>query len=243
MRLFKPSFIFTMCASIACIIVMLSRPAQGIDQSTYDAQTNEELQQDIEIENMDLPLTEYLATLNQKEQSKEIRTSKSVAVSRGSLDRSRIVETSRSGDKYVPQRTGSVHTMMGWQMVTAVKSDQYKLRSEFGQNYDKNGFAKIGDLFVVATKPFYGVVGDCIEVYKSNGDVIKCIIGDIKGSDGGGDTYQHKDGSVVEFIVDRNRWYATHNGIGRNLKVSEFYPQWERSHILKIVNIGNVWNK
>lgn len=144
--------------------------------------------------------------------------------------------------KTVPSGRGSSHTFMGWQLVTSKSSKQYKLRAQAGENYDANGFAKIGNRYVVATKPYYGTVGDYIDVYKSNGEVIKCIIGDQKGSDGGGDKYGHADGSIVEFVVDKYKWYKRYNGLGRYLTVSEFHPSWAKHSITKIVNLGNYWN-
>ena len=69
-------------------------------------------------------------------------------------------------EKWVPEGRGSVHTMMGWQLVTCQSSNQYRLRADAGECYDENGFAKINDRFVVATKPYYGTVGDYIDVYK-----------------------------------------------------------------------------
>ena len=143
--------------------------------------------------------------------------------------------------KTVPKGKGSKHTFMGWQLVTNKSSKQYKLRKQSGENYDSNGFAKVGDRYVVATKPYYGKIGDYIDVYKSNGEVIKCIIGDAKGSDGGGDKYSHADGSIVEFVVDKYKWYSKHNGLGRYRTVGEFHPSWGKHSISKIVNIGNYW--
>ena len=125
-------------------------------------------------------------------------------------------------ERWVPEGRGSVHTMMGWQLVTCQTSNQYRLREDAGEYYDENGFAKINDRFVVATKPFYGTVGDYIDVYKANGEIIHCIIGDQKGIDGGGDEYGHADGSIIEFVVDMYRWYGPYNGTGNYLHVSNF---------------------
>lgn len=144
-------------------------------------------------------------------------------------------------EKVVPSGRGSNHTFMGWQLVTSKSSKQYKLRAQAGENYDSNGFGKIGDRYVVAVKPYYGSIGDYIDVYKCNGEVIKCIIGDAKGSDGGGDKYGHADGSIVEFVVDKHSWYSKYNGLGRYRTVGEFHPTWTSSNIAKIVNVGNYW--
>lgn len=144
--------------------------------------------------------------------------------------------------KTVPKGRGSKHTFMGWQLITNKSSKQYKLRVQSGEHYDSNGFARIGDRFVVAVKPYYGSIGDYIDVYKSNGEIIKCIIGDAKGSDGGGDKYGHSDGSIVEFVVDKYKWYSKYNNLGKYRRVDEFYPSWTKHNISKIVNVGNYWS-
>ena len=66
----------------------------------------------------------------------------------------------------LPEGLGSIHTYMGWQCITAKASNQYKLREAAGMNFDEEGFAKIGDRYVVATTTTFGKVGDFIDVYK-----------------------------------------------------------------------------
>lgn len=193
--------------------------------------------------------TDIAKTVEEKQVTVE---EKQVKISDTNLNNTAVAETSNYTDqdaailsngveKYVPPGRGKTHTFMGWQLITSPSSAQYKLRSFAGENYDSNGFAKIGDRFVVATKPYYGTIGDYIDVYKSNGEVIKCVIGDQKGSDGGGDMYGHADGSIIEFVVDKYTWYSAHNGLGRYLSVGEFYPSWTTNSIIKIVHVGNFW--
>ena len=79
----------------------------------------------------------------------------------------------------VPEGLGNIHTYMGWQMITDTSSNQYKLREAAGMNFDEEGFAKIGDRYVVATTTTFGNVGDYIDVKLEDGTVIKCVIGDI----------------------------------------------------------------
>ena len=40
----------------------------------------------------------------------------------------------------VPEGLGASHTYMGWQMITSVSSNQYKLREQAGMNFDEEGF-------------------------------------------------------------------------------------------------------
>ena len=103
----------------------------------------------------------------------------------------------------VPDGLGKIHSYMGWQMITAKSSNQYKLRQAAGMNFDEQGFGKIGDRYVVATTTTFGQVGDFIDVKQADGTVIKCIIGDIKSQkDEGCNEWGHNNGQcVVEFVV------------------------------------------
>lgn len=138
----------------------------------------------------------------------------------------------------LPEGLGSIHTYMGWQCITAVASRQYKLRTAAGMNFDEEGFAKIGDRYVVAVTTTFGNVGDYIDVYQEDGTVIKCIIGDIKSQgDAGCTKWGHDNGQcVVEFVVDKSSWYG--NRMHSNPGTSSCHPEWKQN-ITKIVNKGN----
>lgn len=138
----------------------------------------------------------------------------------------------------LPEGLGSIHTYMGWQCITAVDSRQYKLRTAAGMNFDEEGFAKIGDRYVVAVTTTFGNVGDYIDVYQEDGTVIKCIIGDIKSQgDAGCTKWGHDNGQcVVEFVVDKSSWYG--NRMHSNPGTSSCHPEWKQN-ITKIVNKGN----
>lgn len=140
----------------------------------------------------------------------------------------------------LPEGLGNIHTYMGWQCITAVSSKQYKLRTAAGMNFDEEGFAKIGDRYVVATTTTFGNVGDFIDVYQEDGTVIKCIIGDIKSQgDAGCTKWGHNNGRcVVEFVVDKNTWYKNGGGAHPNPGTDSCHPEWNQN-IDKIVNKGN----
>lgn len=138
----------------------------------------------------------------------------------------------------LPEGLGSVHTYMGWQCITSVSSKQYKLREAAGMNFDEEGFAKIGDRYVVATTTTFGNIGDYIDVYQEDGTIIKCIIGDHK-SQGDADCTEwgHDNGQcVVEFVVDKSSWYGS--SMHSNPGTSSCHPEWNQN-ITKIVNKGN----
>ena len=140
----------------------------------------------------------------------------------------------------LPEGLGSVHTYMGWQCITATGSKQYKLREAAGMIFDEEGFAKIGDRYVVATTTTFGNVGDFIDVYQEDGTIIKCVIGDIKSQgDAGCNKWGHNNGTcVVEFVVDKNKWYQNGAGAHSNPGTASCHPEWNQN-IDKIVNKGN----
>lgn len=143
----------------------------------------------------------------------------------------------------VPEGLGNVHTYMGWQCITAVSSNQYKLRTAAGMNFDEEGFAKIGDRYVIACTTTFGNVGDFIDVYQKDGTVLKCVIGDIKNQNDAGCTkWGHNNGDcIIEFVVDKNKWYSGDRGNHVNPGTSNCHPEWNQD-IEKIVNKGNFFD-
>ncbi len=155
--------------------------------------------------------------------------------------------------------TTAVHTIMGWQTVTDKTSNQMKLRNaaypEFSNHYkdcyDSQGFAKIGDRYVVATTTTYGNVGDYIDIEQEDGSVIKAIIGDIKNqSDAGCNKWGHQNGKcVVEFVVDCDKWYTSDWETAKrgqrkwNGKFTpvDLHPEWNQD-IVEIRNLGNYFD-
>ncbi len=142
----------------------------------------------------------------------------------------------------LPSGLGSVFTYMGWQCITSKSSQQYKLRDKAGQNFDSEGFGIINNRYVVACTTTYGRVGDYINVYQSNGNVLKCIIGDIKNqSDAGCNKWGHLNGKcVIEFVVDKTTWYT--EPMHANPGTSSCHPSWGGKTITKVENFGNYFD-
>ena len=80
----------------------------------------------------------------------------------------------------IPSPYGDSFTYMGWSLITATGSNQYKLRVKTGEHYDANGFGKIGDRYVIACTPTFGKIGDEIDFVLANGRVIHGVMGDEK---------------------------------------------------------------
>lgn len=149
----------------------------------------------------------------------------------------------------LPAGLGTKCTYMGWQCITSPSSYQYKLRETAGMNFDSQGYGKINDRFVIATTTTFGKVGDYIDVKLTNGNVMKCIIGDIKSQgDPGCNQWGHYEGNnVVEFIVDKDSWY----GKKENPSISDEYFVSERTGdvtssgsvgVASITNKGNYFD-
>lgn len=85
---------------------------------------------------------------------------------------------------------------MDYRKITSKSSRQWKLQQE--AYTDDQGFRRIGDYYMVAMARQYGPVGEKYLITFSSGASILAIIGDIKG----GTSCQHKDSSMVEFILE-----------------------------------------
>jgi len=135
----------------------------------------------------------------------------------------------------IPEGMGTSHTFMGWSCVTSRTSLQYQLRERSGEHYDSEGFAIIDGRYVIACTTLYGQVGDYVDFYRENGDVLHCVIGDIKNqNDSGCNQYGHKNGQcVVEFVVQYSMWYPSHANPG----TASCHPEWN-SRVVKAVNLG-----
>lgn len=136
----------------------------------------------------------------------------------------------------IPGECGTVYSYMGWQTITSPSSKQYQLREQSGGHFDGNGFAKIGDRYVIACTTKFGQVGDYIDWELENGTVIHSVIGDIKNqNDAGCNEWGHKYGAcVIEFVVDKNTWYGT------NKYPTHYHPEWA-SKTVAAVKAGSYW--
>lgn len=138
----------------------------------------------------------------------------------------------------IPPGYGDFLAYMGWQLITAPDSNQYKLREAAGMNFDSEGYGIINGRYVIACTTTFGQVGDYVDFYQSNGHVFNCIIGDIKNpTDPGCNTWGHKNGScIVEFVVDNNRSFPDNPGTPSN------HPEWGGQTIVKAVNGGSYYD-
>lgn len=152
----------------------------------------------------------------------------------------------------IPEGLGSVFTVERWdrnvgevEKPWSKASNQYKLIQEAGQNYDEYGLGIINGRYVIACTTTFGNVGDYIDFYQSNGNVLKCIMGDAKNqSDDGCNKWGHLEGDcIVEFCVlsSTNSAYNKSASFG-NPGSSNFHPEWDNLTITKAVNFGSYFD-
>ena len=133
----------------------------------------------------------------------------------------------------IPPGKGAFFAYMAWRKITGV-SYQLMLKQKAGEKYDSDGFAKIGDRWVIACTSTFGVIGDYVDFYQSNGNVFKCIIGDLKNPrDPGWCVWGHSEGkNVIEFVTN---WPDHHINPG----TKNLHPEWAGQTVVKAVNGGS----
>ena len=135
------------------------------------------------------------------------------------------------------QTCGGVYTYEKWNTNWASGTYQKALHDLY-ENYDDEGFGKIGDRYVVACTTTFGRVGDLIDFELSDGTVIKTVMGDAKNqSNTECNLYGHLNGhNVIEFIVNGDTWY----GQKANPGTSTNHPEWGGLTVTKAINYGNI---
>lgn len=104
-------------------------------------------------------------------------------------------------DRAVPSIDTSAKTYMDYRCINA--GIQADLQS--GAWTDDKGFRRYGDDYMVALGSYYGIVGDRFEVTLSSGKVFTVIKGDAKSDKDTDALHMHRNGNVIEFIVDSAR--------------------------------------
>ena len=143
----------------------------------------------------------------------------------------------------IPDGLGDVFTHMGWQMITNKRSDQYKLKEEYGENFDEEGFGYIEDdkdtYYAIACTTTFGDVGDKLIVELESGDEFNAVIADIKSQNNKDcNEYGHQNGHcVVEFVVDKNS--GDWKGYGGHKVPSRVWTWLRNNRVTKITNIDH----
>ena len=148
-----------------------------------------------------------------------------------------IVNTDDAAEITPTQTIGGVYTYEKWNTAWTAGTYQKALHDQY-ENYDDEGYGKIGDRYVVACTTTFGRVGDLIDFELEDGTVIKTVMGDAKSqSDPGCNLYGHLNGNnVLEFIVNGDIWYGQKSNPGS----PDNHPEWGGKHIVKAYNYGNI---
>lgn len=170
-------------------------------------------------------------------------------------------ESENGSVKAVPSGFGKTMSYMDWDLITSKTSTQMKLINDAGKSFDKDGLGMVGDRYTVAVKPYYGTIGDYLNVQYEDGTVVKAIVADQKGRENEPGNYLysaasnakqrsqgitdrvHTDGSVVEWVIDghgRHGSYGAFSGYGGSKTVAALHPEWHKN-MTSITNVGNYW--
>lgn len=104
--------------------------------------------------------------------------------------------------------TSTFKSWMDYRAITSRSSIQYKLQTIATTN--EHGFRVVDDKVLVAMGPQYGPVGEEYTIIFSDGQTLEIMIGDIKHEG----CNSSRDGSMIEFIVDRTLISPTARRLG-----------------------------
>ena len=103
-------------------------------------------------------------------------------------------------DMSVPSEETGQKTFMDYRTITSTTSDQYALQQDAVTN--ELGLRELDGRYMVAMGTYYGTVGDIFRITMENGSVFEVIMGDVKSDANTDETKRHRNGNVLEFIVD-----------------------------------------
>lgn len=120
-------------------------------------------------------------------------------------------EVSPSVDSSLPQTINAVEAP------STISKDSARIFEDDDFSYDNQGCAKLGDNYVVSCNESVGKVGDELVITSSNGESVKCVVGNII-----------NNSDSINMIVDKGTYSSNSNAI----------PQNFNGHISKIDNNG-----
>lgn len=92
-------------------------------------------------------------------------------------------------------------TYMSYKALTNKASTQYKMQQDAWT--DENGFRRYGDYYMVALGTYYAKsCGETFLITLDSGVSFQAVAGDIKDDKHTDSRHQHRNGNIVEFIVD-----------------------------------------
>ncbi len=124
-----------------------------------------------------------------------------------------------------------IKSYMSYTAITLKTSDQFKLQKI--AYTDENGFRKVSDRYCVAVGSYFtDVIGTYLDIILADGTVIECILADQKADKHtDNDNILASDGSLVEFVIDKN---MLNKEIKRSGDVSKLYDSWD-NHVKTVI--------
>jgi hypothetical protein len=105
--------------------------------------------------------------------------------------------------KDVPNVRNEFKSYMDYRKITSKSSPQYKLQMSEYMDTDSEGFRKYKGDYVVAMGSYYSRdIGTRFKIELESGKVFYAVLGDQKSDMHTDALHQHRNGNVVEFIVD-----------------------------------------
>lgn len=104
----------------------------------------------------------------------------------------------------LPEVSGEKKTFMDFRTITRSGSAQLALQQRAWT--DSQGFRRVADYYMVALGAFYAQeIGQTFFITFADGTQIKAIVGDVKADEhtDSNNQYHLRDGSIVEFIIDK----------------------------------------
>ena len=100
----------------------------------------------------------------------------------------------------IPSTNSGQKTFMDYRAITCTSSKQYVLQQSAWT--DDIGLRRYNDDYMIALGTYYGNVGDRFRITLDTGKTFTAIMGDVKDNAHTDSKNQHKEGNIVEFIVD-----------------------------------------
>lgn len=208
MRQVAFAILITFFILISCTIINGEKCITDENIDTEEIETisvNKETENTIEIESVEITFST----------SPEIETTTSV-----------VEETTIKPNDYIDLSTpskDSFKSYMDYRTITDKTSKQYKIQKIAYTEW--HGIRMVDDRYCVAVGSYYSTtIGQEIDVILENGITIKCIVADLK-DDKHTDSknQQNPNGSVIEFIVDREVLHEKIKTVG---DISYFDKVW-----------------
>lgn len=103
----------------------------------------------------------------------------------------------------VPEEESGAKRFMDYRAITDRTTSQWALQQD--ATTDEYGFRRYGGAYMVAMGTYYAkTCGDVFEIVLDSGFVFTALVSDIKRDCDTDERNQHREGNVVEFIVDKN---------------------------------------